>query len=157
MDHQLLQVSPECEIVSTRIIHTSLDRIFQAWTNPDILQQWWGPAGFTNTFMEFDLRVGGKWRFTMHGPGGKGNYQNECVFLLIEKPHLIAWERISQPIFRVVVTFEAIDEGKTQLVFRMQFRNKEECDKIRKFAPEKNEENFDKLETVLGNGDSAIL
>lgn len=38
-----------------------------------------GPNGFTNTFYEFDLRPGGKWRFTMHGADGK-NYKMK-VFL----------------------------------------------------------------------------
>lgn len=84
----------------------------------------------------------------MHGPE-KGNYENECVFLKVEAPHLIAWDRISKPLFRVVTTFEEVAESQTLLTFRMQFAGKEECDKIRKFAPDKNEENFDKLEVVL--------
>jgi hypothetical protein len=51
----------------------------------------------------------------------------------------------------VVTTFESTAEGHTSLVFRMQFESKEACDKIRKFAPDKNEENFDKLEKELQN------
>jgi uncharacterized protein YndB with AHSA1/START domain len=140
--------APECEIVSTRALNATPDSVFKAWTDPDILKKWWGPAGFTNTFHEYDLRPGGTWRFTMHGPD-KGNYQNECVFLKIEKPHLIVWDRVSKPIFRVVATFEETADGNTSLTFRMQFATKEECDKIRKFAPDKNEENFDKLEVEL--------
>jgi hypothetical protein len=84
----------------------------------------------------------------MHGPD-KGNYQNECVFLKIEKPHLIAWDRLSKPIFRVVATFDDTADGNAKLIFRMQFATKEECDKIRAFAGEKNEENFDRLEEIL--------
>jgi uncharacterized protein YndB with AHSA1/START domain len=34
--------------------------VYQAWTNPNHLKNWWGPNGFTNTFNEFDLRPGGK-------------------------------------------------------------------------------------------------
>ena len=84
----------------------------------------------------------------MHGPD-KGNYLNECVFLKVDPPSLISWDRISKPLFRVVATFDATAEGKTELTFRMQFNTKEDCDKIRKFAPDKNEENFDKLEVLL--------
>ena len=84
----------------------------------------------------------------MHGPE-KGNYENECIFLKVEKPNLIIWDRISKPLFRVVATFDETPEVSTQLTFRMQFATKAECDKIRGFATGKNEENFDKLEDVL--------
>jgi len=148
MESALLNVSSDCEIVSSRVINAPRESVFAAWTDPGILQRWWGPAGFTNTFKEFDLRPGGKWRFTMHGPD-KGNYQNECVFIKIEKPGLLAWDRLSKPIFRVVVSFEESTDGNTKLIFRMQFDNKKECDKVKSFALPKNEENFDKLEAEL--------
>ena len=146
---EFMSVPPDCEIVSSRLIKAGRAQVFDAWTDPDKLKTWWGPAGFTNTFHEFDPNPGGRWRFTMHGPE-KGNYENECIFLKIERPHLIAWDRLSRPLFRVVTTLDETTEGKTLLIFRMQFASKEECDKIRKFAPEKNEENFDKLEAILG-------
>src|SRR4051812_2909661 len=123
MKRELFNISADCEIVISRIIKTSCEAVFHAWTDKDILRKWWGPKGFTNTFHEFDLRHGGRWRFTMHGPD-KGKYENEVEFLQIEKPSLLAWQRISQPIFRVVTTFEATAEGFTKLTFRMQFENK---------------------------------
>lgn len=149
MQPEFNNISPDCEIVSSRVFKAPPETVFRAWEEPELLKEWWGPAGFTNTFHEFEHRPGGRWKFTMHGPGGVGNYQNECVFTDIEKPSLISWYRISQPLFRVVATFDATEEGDTMLVFRMQFDTKAECDKIRKFAPDKNEENFDKLEAVL--------
>src|SRR5687767_1816106 len=103
MTTEILEVTPECQIVSSRIVNAPIELVFQAWTDPHHLKNWWGPAGFTNTFNEFDLRPGGKWRFIMHGPE-KGNYVNECVFIKIEKPVLIAWNRLSNPIFQVVAT-----------------------------------------------------
>src|SRR5437870_2096062 len=104
MEAGIPSVSSGCEIVNSRVINASIEKLFQAWTDPAILQRWWGPAGFTNTFHEFDLRPGGKWRFIMHGPD-KGNYFNECVFVRIEKPTLIIWDHISNPKFLVVVAF----------------------------------------------------
>jgi uncharacterized protein YndB with AHSA1/START domain len=150
MEQDLFNMPPDCEIVSSRVFNASRERVFSAWTDPVLLAQWWGPKGFTNTFHEFDPRPGGRWRFTMHGPE-KGNYENEAVFLEVDEPGLIAWDRISKPLFRVVTSFDEVDGGKTKLVFRMQFASKEECDKIRKFAPDKNEENFDKLESLLNS------
>jgi uncharacterized protein YndB with AHSA1/START domain len=148
MNNDLFNHSPDCEIVSTRVLSAPRETVFQAWTDADILQRWWGPAGFTNTFHEFNPVAGGKWKFIMHGPE-KGNYRNEVVFLRVEPPSLIAWDRISQPHFRVVTTLEEVADDKTKLTFRMQFNSKKECDKIRRFVPEKNEENFDKLEVEL--------
>jgi uncharacterized protein YndB with AHSA1/START domain len=151
MSFESLNVTDECQIVSTRVFHFSRERVFDAWSDPAKLQVWWGPAGFTNTFEEFNFTPGGIWRFVMHGPDGKGNYKNECRFLRIEPPTLITWERISKPLFRIVTTFEESGANKTLLTFRMQFETAEECDKIRPFAVEKNEENFDKLEKVLAS------
>ena len=148
MNKDFFNTSPDCEIVTVRILSASRETVFRAWTDPAILQRWWGPSGFTNTFHEFNPVPGGKWKFVMHGPE-KGNYPNECVFIVVDAPSLIAWDRISQPHFQVVATFEEIPAGKTKLTFRMQFNSKEACDKIRPFATGKNEENFDKLEVEL--------
>ena len=148
MGNDSTAISPDCEIVSTRIINNPRELVFNAWANPDHLKHWWGPAGFTNTFKEFDFRVGGRWQFVMHGPG-KGNYINECEFTAIEKPSLIAWKRYSKPLFNVVVTFEEISANQTKLVFKQVFKTPEECMKVKKFAMDKNEENFDRLENEL--------
>lgn len=153
MSSKLLEVSPDCIIVSTRIFNYKRELVFKAWTDPDHLKNWWGPSGFTNTFHEFDLRPGGRWRFTMHGPE-KGNYENEAEFLQIEKPSLIAWKRLSQPLFNVVTTFEDLVGDKTRLIFRMIFNTPEECNKLKGFAPDKNEENFDRLEEELAKMNS---
>ena len=114
MTTEILNVTPDCQIISSRVVNAPIEIVFQAWTDPHHLASWWGPAGFTNTFKEFDLRPGGKWSFTMHGPE-KGNYPNECVFIKIEKPNLIAWYRLSKPIFQVVASFEEVDAANTKL------------------------------------------
>jgi uncharacterized protein YndB with AHSA1/START domain len=118
--------------------------VFRAWSEPEHLKIWWGPNGFTNTFNEFDFRVGGKWSFIMHGPE-KGNYPNECEFTEIKEPELIAWKRYSKPLFKVRVTFEKVDTDKTKVVFRQIFDSEKECNKVKPFVIEKNEENFDRL------------
>jgi len=148
MKTEILTTTPECEIISSRTFSFPQELVFRAWSEPDHLKNWWGPAGFTNTFIEFDFRVGGKWSFIMHGPD-KGNYANECEFIKIEKPTLIAWKRHSKPLFQVVATFEDLIQDKTKVVFKMLFETADECNKIKKFVVDKNEENFDKLETEL--------
>ena len=84
----------------------------------------------------------------MHAPD-KGNYTNECEFIKIEEPSLIAWKRFSKPLFQVVATFEDVSTDQTKLVFKMLFNTADECRKIKVFAVDKNEENFDRLENEL--------
>jgi uncharacterized protein YndB with AHSA1/START domain len=148
MTTEIIKTTPDCEIISTRIFNFSRELVFRAWSEPEHLKNWWGPAGFTNTFNEFDFRVGGKWSFIMHGPE-KGNYPNECEFIKIEKPSIIAWKRYSKPHFQVVATFEEVSDAKTNLVFKMLFNSADECGKLKPFVVDKNEENFDKLELEL--------
>lgn len=148
MHSAIVPATPDCEIVSTRTFNTPGDVVFEAWANPDHLKNWWGPAGFTNTFNAFDFRPGGRWSFIMHGPD-KGNYHNECEFVQIDKPSLISWKRYSRPLFNVVATFEELFPGTTKIVFRMVFDTAAACNKVKPFAVEKNEENFDRLEEEL--------
>jgi uncharacterized protein YndB with AHSA1/START domain len=148
MTTEIIKTTPDSEIVSSRVFNTKRELVYRAWSNPNHLKNWWGPAGFTNTFNEFDFRVGGKWSFIMHGPD-KGNYANECEFIKIEEPSLIAWKRYSKPLFQVVATFDELPENKTKLVFKMLFDTAEECNKLKGFVVDKNEENFDKLEIEL--------
>ena len=140
--------TPDSEIVASRVIPFSQELVFRAWSEPEHLKKWWGPDGFTNTFHEFDFRVGGKWTFTMHGPE-KGHYENACEFIKIEKPSLIAWKRFSKPLFQVLATFEAIDNTTTKVTFKQLFESVEECNKLKPYVVDKNEENLDRLESEL--------
>ena len=147
---EIPETPPDCQIVSTRVVNAPIETVFRAWTEPRHLEKWWGPAGFTNSFLEYDLRPGGRWKFTMHGPE-KGHYPNECVFIKIEKPELLAWYRVSKPLFTVVAAFEETAKDRTRIVFKMLFETAAECNKLKPFVPEKNEENFDRLEAELKN------
>jgi uncharacterized protein YndB with AHSA1/START domain len=145
---EIIRTSPECEIVTSRIVKAPRHLVYKAWTDPNHLKLWWGPKGFTNTFTVFDFRVGGRWSFIMHGPD-KGNFANECTFVAIKEPELLVWDRQSKPIFQVEVTFEKVSDNETKVTFKQKFKTAEECNKIKAFAPEKNEENMDRLEIEL--------
>lgn len=143
-----MKATSDHEIYSSRVLNAPLELVYEAFANPSYLKEWWGPKGFTNTFHEFNLQPKGKWVLTMHGPE-KGNYENSSVFKTVEPLKLITWTRISKPLFDMEVKFEKVSNSETRISFKMIFETKEECDKIRKFAEPKNEENFDRLEKVL--------
>jgi uncharacterized protein YndB with AHSA1/START domain len=143
-------MSPDAdrEIFNSRILNFPIETVYQAFADPLHLKNWWGPEGFSNTIHEFDLQPGGKWILTMHGPE-KGNYENASVFTTVDPHRLIAWKRISKPLFDMEVGFKKLGDTATEISFRMIFGSAEECGKIRPFAQPKNEENFDRLEKEI--------
>jgi uncharacterized protein YndB with AHSA1/START domain len=141
-------MSNENTITTTRTINFPIEKVWNAWSNPDLLKVWWGPNGFTNTFHEHDFREGGKWIYTMHGPEA-GNYENDAWYERIEAPTFLQWNRNSQPRFRTTVQFEKVSDTATRIVWNMIFETAEMYEKVVKFAADKNEENLDRLEALL--------
>ena len=135
------------ELVTTRVLSAPRERVFSAFSEAGQLAQWWGPEGFRNTFHEFDLRAGGAWRYTMHGPNG-ADYPNESVFVEVVKPERIVIEHVSGPRFRLTITLAA-EAGRTRLTWRQRFPTAAECDKIKALAIPANEQNLDRLEARL--------
>jgi uncharacterized protein YndB with AHSA1/START domain len=110
------------EIVLTRVIDAPRERVFQAWTDPKQITQWFSPKGFQNETLEIDIRPGGRWRFVYIAPDGT-RYENRLVFLRIEAPRLLEIEHghdiDDDPArFHVTVTFDEQSNGKTVLTMR---------------------------------------
>ncbi|WP_390623712.1 SRPBCC family protein [Telmatocola sphagniphila] len=135
------------ELISSRFFDFPRELVFEAWKDPDHIIHWWGPNGFTNTFEEFDFRIGGHWRFVMHGPNG-ANFQNHIIFTDILEPEKIEFDHVSLPYFQVMVNFEE-SNGKTKVTFRQTFKTLEECQRLRSIAVPANEQNFDRLNAEL--------
>lgn len=57
-------------IVIERVFNAPREKVWEAWTNPELIKQWWGPEGFSAPSIKLDLRVGGKAIYAMHGPEG---------------------------------------------------------------------------------------
>lgn len=134
------------DLVAHRKLDAPRHLVYRAWTEAELLAQWWGPDGFTNTFHTFDPRPGGVWEFTMHGPNG-ADYPNRSVFHEVG-PERIVLQHESKPHFILTTTFEDIDGG-TEITFRQTFETKNDFDKVRPIAEEANEQNLNRLETIL--------
>ena len=138
---------PERQIVSSRTFAVPPSQVFAAFTDPERLKKWWGPAGFTNTFHEFDFRPDGMWRFLMHGPDGT-DYVNESQFVEIVDNERIVFDHLrTMHRFRMAMTFAGRNE--TTLTWRMRFETVAECEKVKAFAGNANEQNFDRLAAEL--------
>ena len=58
------------ELIITREFDAPRERVWKAWTDPEMVKRWWGPEGFTAPSIKIDLRVGGRYIFAMQGPPG---------------------------------------------------------------------------------------
>lgn len=140
--------APDPEIVSARTFEAPRSRVFRAFTDPDVLARWWGPAGFTSTFREFDLRPGGAWRFAMRAPDGS-TFDLEKRFLEVVPEERIVLRHVDPAHgFRMEMDFGAAEEG-TRLVWRMRFDHPEEAERVRAAVLAANEQNFDRLAAEL--------
>jgi uncharacterized protein YndB with AHSA1/START domain len=78
----------DTQIVLSRFFDAPRELVWQAFTEPAHAAEWWGPRGFTTTTHEHDLREGGVWLHTMHGPDGT-DYPNRVTFREITPPERI--------------------------------------------------------------------
>ena len=136
------------ELIISRVLNAPVDLVWEVWTNPEHLKNWWGPNGFTNTIHLMDLKVGGEWNLTMHGPDG-ANYKNKSVFKEIVKHSKIVFEHFA-PKFTATIAFEPQGE-KTLIKWHMLFDSKEEFLQVVKAhkADEGLKQNIDKLNHYL--------
>jgi uncharacterized protein YndB with AHSA1/START domain len=128
----LAQWDIEREIVLSRVIKAKREYVFAAWTDPDHLPRWFGPAGFKIETKEIDIRVGGTWRFDMLAPNGQ-RFTNRMYFRRIEPPRLIEIDHGSDmdddpARFRTTITFDEQSDGKTVVTLRQLHPTKAQRD-----------------------------
>jgi uncharacterized protein YndB with AHSA1/START domain len=144
------------EIFETRVFDAPRELIFRVWTEPEHIAKWWGPDGFTNSIHTMDVRPGGLWSLTMHGPDGI-DYLNNMVYTNIINNELIAYTHDATleneaGQFETTVHFE--EQGnKTRLTMRMVFKSKQERDLVaEKYgAVEGLSQNLERLKEYLSN------
>ena len=122
------------EINITRIYDAPVQAVWDAWTDPEQVALWWGPRGFTLTTHSKDLRPGGSWYYTMHGPDGV-DYVNTTQYFEVEECSKLVYDhgghKDRPPLFRVTVLFSEID-GKTKMEMCMTLPTPEAAEEIQK-------------------------
>ena len=58
------------DVVVTRRFDAPVERLWNAWTQPDDVMRWWGPTGFTSPVAQMDIRIGGRSLVAMRSPDG---------------------------------------------------------------------------------------
>jgi uncharacterized protein YndB with AHSA1/START domain len=80
----------EGDLVVTRDIEAPRIRVFEAWTRPEHVRQWWGPNGFTMPFCRIELRPGGAFHNCMRSPEGR-DYWSKGIYREIIEPERIVF------------------------------------------------------------------
>jgi len=123
------------EIRITRIYDASVETVWDAWTDPDQVVQWWGPRGFTTTTYSKDVSPGGSWVYNMRGPDGT-DYPNRANYLEVEKYAKLVYDHGASddrpPLFRVTVLFSDL-KGKTKMEMSMTLPTPEAAEETRIF------------------------
>src|SRR6185312_5638817 len=137
----------------TRLLNAPVNMVFEVWTKPEHIKNWWGPRGFTNTISKMDFKNNGEWVFVMHGPDGT-DYDNKNIFVEIVKNEKIKLRHCGPPDFEMEATFKA-QGNKTQLTVTSTFESAEQLKKVIEAvkADVGLRQNIDKLEEYLVNGE----
>ena len=101
------------DLVLTRIIDAPREKVFRAWTDSELLKQWFAPLPYTTPVAELDVRPGGANFIVMRAPDGN-DLPNHGVYLeVVENERLVftnayttAWEPSDKPFMTVILTFE---------------------------------------------------
>ena len=117
------QKSANVTLVVRRLIRAKAAILFSAWTEPEQLMGWWGPANVSCPKAEVDLRVGGVYRLANLMPDGRTLWI-VGEFLRIEPPRLLVYSWRLEPgevvTERVTVRFEPAGEATEVVVSHEQ-------------------------------------
>lgn len=110
------------ELIVTRVINATPQRVFEAFADPKQMPHWWGPTGFTTTIHTYDVRPGGESRYTMHGPDGR-DWPNRARYIeVIPGEKLTYWlddgDDAKEMHMHATVTFQA-EAGGTRVTLKM--------------------------------------
>jgi uncharacterized protein YndB with AHSA1/START domain len=140
------------EIHIERIFGAPRDKVFAAFTDPELIPEWWGPRGTTTIVDEMDVRPGGSWRFVGRGADGsetafRGTYRE------ITAPERIVqtfeWEGMPGHVAVETAVFEDLGD-RTRLVATSLFHTTEERDGMLHSGMEGGmNETYDRLDEVL--------
>ena len=158
----LRAATPTKQLVLERTIKASPERVFDAFTDPALLQRWWWPNGFTCPAAEVDFRVGGTYRLAMEWPAStpaeaQFSHSMGGEYYEIDRPHRLVMsgralndEEGELFVTLIEVTFEARDGG-TALTMRQSYFEPMPSAEAMGGAEQGWSEQFEKLERLLAD------
>jgi uncharacterized protein YndB with AHSA1/START domain len=117
------------EIRVERVFNAPVARVWQAYTDPELIAQWWG-RGNKLTIERLEVERGGHWRFVEHGPDGDHGFEGRYREVTPQERLVQTFEWDGMPGHVVVetATFTDLGDGRTQLTTTSLFHTVEERD-----------------------------
>lgn len=121
-----MSATDDRDLVLERIIDAPPAKLYRAWTDPELLKQWFAPLPYTTPVAELDVRAGGANFIVMRGPDGT-DMPNRGVYLeVVENERIVftnayteAWVPSDKPFMTVILSFEDLG-GKTKYTARVR-------------------------------------
>lgn len=141
-------------LIHTRLLDAPRELVWEVWTNPEHVREWWGPDGFSLTTRSMNLAPGKTWEFIMHGPSR--DWANKIEYTEVIKPSLLSYKHSGEEDedcnFTVFISFEDL-EGKTLLTMKSIFKSKEIIEELNRKvnAHEGAEQHLNRLREYLKN------
>jgi uncharacterized protein YndB with AHSA1/START domain len=99
-----------------KVFEAPLKLVWEAWTKPEHIIQWWAPKGMPINVIEHDFRVGGRWKYTMPMPDGK-EFISEGVYQEIVPYKKIVTSADFKPMTEAVEIQVLFEENGTKTNF----------------------------------------
>jgi uncharacterized protein YndB with AHSA1/START domain len=93
---------PALDLVLARTIAVPPERVWAAWTEPELLMQWFTPAPWKTVAVDIDLRPGGRCVTTLESPEGE-RFPNAGCYLQVEPNRLLVFTSVMSEDFRPVI------------------------------------------------------
>ena len=148
------------EFVMERVFDAPRKLVWQVWTQPEHLTQWWGPQGCTLPVCTVDLRPGGTWHYCIRGPEGEENWSKTTYHEVVEPERLVYSDAFSDetgnviegmPQMIVTLTFDDLD-GKTKVTAHSQFASAADLQALLNMGVAQGaSETWDRLATYLAS------
>jgi uncharacterized protein YndB with AHSA1/START domain len=112
-------------LVVQRKIGASAERLFDAWTKPELMKKWFHAGkDWTTPMAENDLRVGGDWRIQMAKPDGVTLFPGMGKYKLIERPTklVFTWHPFAQEDYEttITLTFKKVSDEVTEFTLTQE-------------------------------------
>ncbi|MGH2720811.1 MAG: SRPBCC family protein [Actinomycetota bacterium] len=117
------------EIRVERIFNAPRERVWRAYTDPELVAQWWG-RGNKLVIERMEVERGGRWRYVEHGPDGVHGFEGR--YREVSPPERIVqtfeWDGMPGYVAVDTATFEDLGDGRTRVVSTSLFHTTEERD-----------------------------
>ena len=142
------------EIAMTRAFDAPRDKVFDAWTKPELIKRWVGVfGGWKFVVCEVDLKVGGKYRYVWRGPGGEELAMGGVYREIVRPERLVCTEKFDEPWYpgdAVDTTVFVEKRGKTTVTTTVLYASREARDGVLKSPMEGGvAQSYDKLAEML--------